>query len=72
MGMSKSTRILILLGIDSAFFLLELIVGKSFYIIQRTPLIILVQGYGVRSLALVADAFHMVGSSAPLDILNSD
>ena len=27
MGMSKSTRILILLGIDTAFFLLELIVG---------------------------------------------
>lgn len=28
MGLSKSTRILILLGIDSAFFLLELIVGQ--------------------------------------------
>jgi zinc transporter 1 len=27
MGLSKSTRISILLGIDSAFFLLELIVG---------------------------------------------
>ncbi|KAL9128040.1 MAG: hypothetical protein Q9217_003204 [Psora testacea] len=29
MGLSKSTRILILLGIDSAFFLLELIVGYA-------------------------------------------
>ena len=29
MGLSKSTRILILLAIDSAFFLLELIVGQS-------------------------------------------
>ncbi|KAK4994201.1 Zinc resistance conferring protein [Elasticomyces elasticus] len=43
MGLSKSTRILILLGIDTAFFLLELIVG-----------------YAVHSLALVADAFHML------------
>ncbi|KAL6716029.1 Zinc resistance conferring protein [Lecanora helva] len=43
MGLSKSTRIIILLGIDSAFFLLELIVG-----------------YGVHSLALVADSFHML------------
>ncbi|KAL9576436.1 MAG: hypothetical protein Q9212_007099, partial [Teloschistes hypoglaucus] len=40
--LSKSTRIIILLAIDSAFFLLELIVG-----------------YGVHSLALVADSFHM-------------
>lgn len=29
MGFSKSTRIMILLGIDSAFFLLELVVGES-------------------------------------------
>ena len=29
MGLSKTQRIVILLGIDSAFFLLELIVGKS-------------------------------------------
>ncbi|KAL8867107.1 MAG: hypothetical protein Q9174_005874 [Haloplaca sp. 1 TL-2023] len=42
MALSKSTRIIILLAIDSAFFLLELIVG-----------------YGVHSLALVADSFHM-------------
>lgn len=43
MALSKSTRIMILLAIDSAFFLLELSVG-----------------YGVHSLALVADAFHML------------
>ncbi|KAL9584353.1 MAG: hypothetical protein Q9203_004696 [Teloschistes exilis] len=43
MALSKSTRIIILLAIDSAFFLLELIVG-----------------YGVHSLALVADSFHML------------
>lgn len=43
MGLSKSTRISILLAIDSAFFLLELTVG-----------------YAVHSLALVADAFHML------------
>ena len=29
MGLSKSTRIMILLGIDSAFFLLELVVGYA-------------------------------------------
>lgn len=29
MGLSKSTRIAILLAIDSAFFLLELVVGKQ-------------------------------------------
>lgn len=43
MAFSKSTRIIILLAIDTAFFLLELIVG-----------------YAVHSLALVADAFHML------------
>ncbi|KAL8839130.1 MAG: hypothetical protein Q9205_004329 [Flavoplaca limonia] len=43
MPLSKSTRIIILLAIDSAFFLLELLVG-----------------YGVHSLALVADSFHML------------
>lgn len=29
MGLSKSTRIMILLGIDSCFFLLELVVGYA-------------------------------------------
>ncbi|KAM0712530.1 hypothetical protein Q7P37_011627 [Cladosporium fusiforme] len=43
MALSKSTRITILLVIDSLFFLLELSVG-----------------YAVHSLALVADAFHML------------
>lgn len=43
MALSKSTRIIILLAIDSAFFILELTVG-----------------YGVHSLALVADSFHML------------
>ncbi|KAI4130079.1 MAG: hypothetical protein LQ338_001931 [Usnochroma carphineum] len=43
MGLSKSARIIILLTIDSLFFLLELSVG-----------------YGVHSLALVADSFHML------------
>ena len=43
MALSKSTRILILIGVNLAFFLLELIVGSA-----------------VHSLALVADAFHML------------
>jgi zinc transporter 1 len=43
MALSKSNRIILLLIIDTAFFLLELIVG-----------------YSVKSLALVADSFHML------------
>ncbi|KAI4118050.1 MAG: hypothetical protein LQ345_001815 [Seirophora villosa] len=43
MAFSKSTRIMILLSVDFAFFLLELSVG-----------------FGVHSLALVADSFHML------------
>jgi zinc transporter 1 len=43
MAFSKSTKIIILLVIDTLFFLLELSVG-----------------YAVHSLALVADAFHML------------
>lgn len=43
MALSKSTRISILLAIDTIFFLIELITG-----------------YTVHSLALVADAFHML------------
>ena len=43
MALSKSNRILILLAIDTVFFLIELITG-----------------YAVHSLALVADAFHML------------
>lgn len=43
MALSKSTRIKIMIGIDTAFFLLELITG-----------------FVAHSLALTADAFHMV------------
>lgn len=43
MALSKSTRIILLLIIDTAFFLIELITG-----------------YAVNSLALIADAFHML------------
>ncbi|WEW60010.1 Zinc resistance conferring protein [Emydomyces testavorans] len=43
MGLSKSHRIILLLAIDTVFFLIELTVG-----------------YAVHSLALVADAFHML------------
>jgi zinc transporter 1 len=43
MAFSKSTRILILLAIDTVFFFIELITG-----------------YTIHSLALVADAFHML------------
>ena len=42
---SKSTRIKVMIAIDTAFFLLELIVG-----------------FLAHSLALTADAFHMVRS----------
>jgi zinc transporter 1 len=43
MGWSKSTRIKVMLVLDTIFFLLELGVG-----------------FAVHSLALMADAFHMV------------
>jgi zinc transporter 1 len=43
MAWSKSTRIKVMIGIDTAFFLLELTTG-----------------FLVHSLALTADAFHMV------------
>lgn len=64
MGLSKTNRIIILLVIDSAFFLLELITGKSlvhsFLTSGRNPLTTSSLGYAVHSLALVADSFHMV------------
>ena len=73
MALSKSTRIIILLGIDSVFFLVELIVGE---LRARRSLALLfmaktnqVSGYAVHSLALVADSFHMVrhdSSDVPL------
>ena len=61
MGISKSTRIIILLVIDSAFFLLELYVGmlKAFFG-WLASILTEISGYAVHSLALVADSFHMV------------
>lgn len=66
MALSKTNRIIILLVVDSAFFLLELIVGsyslaallalvKFSFLMSSSP-----TGYAVHSLALVADSFHMV------------
>lgn len=66
MGLSKKTRIWVLLGIDSAFFLLELIVGEyaPFYVhSSHDGKVDKLLGYGVHSLALVADSFHMVRST---------
>ena len=62
MGLSKSNRILILLAIDSLFFLLEIVVGTLFPRTKNRALEVLmdVAGYAVHSLALVADSFHMV------------
>jgi zinc transporter 1 len=69
MGLSKTNRIIILLVIDSAFFLLELITGEyrlPQIRIEPVPPLCLVSdnvrllGYAVHSLALVADSFHMV------------
>lgn len=61
MGLSKANRIFLLLVIDTAFFLLELIVGE----LPLVPyyyyyLLTISTGYAVHSLALVADSFHMV------------
>jgi len=49
----------ILLGIDIIFFLLELITGMYLHLVLR-PLVLTILGYSVHSLALIADAFHMV------------
>ncbi|KAH6657296.1 cation efflux protein [Truncatella angustata] len=51
MGLSKSTRISIMLGIDTVFFLVELIAGIA-----------------VHSLALTADAFHMLNDIISLAV----
>lgn len=48
MAWSKSTRIKVMITIDTAFFLLELIAG-----------------FLAHSLALTADAFHMVSRNPP-------
>jgi hypothetical protein len=64
MGLSKSNRIIVLLVIDSIFFLVELVVGKeSCSCHSAGPMLTRVLGYAVHSLALVADSFHMVRSS---------
>lgn len=62
MGLSKSTRICILLAIDTIFFLIELITGMTTHYPDRAATNILTKhtGYAVHSLALVADSFHMV------------
>ena len=61
MGFSKSNRIIILLAIDSAFFLLELVVGECVSAHDRVVRVAKSSiGYSVHSLALVADSFHMV------------
>lgn len=51
MAWSKSTRIKIMIAIDTAFFLLELICG-----------------FLAHSLALTADAFHMVCCAIPFHV----
>ena len=62
MGLSRSTRIYILLAIDVCFFFAELITG---HIKFTSPLFstradMPHSGYAVGSLALVADSFHML------------
>lgn len=51
MAWSKSTRIKVMIAIDTAFFLLELICG-----------------FLAHSLALTADAFHMVCCAIPFHV----
>lgn len=61
MGLSKSTRIIILLVIDSAFFITELVIGRFTVLLSSAEWVLTqVPGYAVHSLALVADSFHMV------------
>ena len=60
MELSKSNRILILLAIDTLFFLLEIVVGKLLALSRRPNTSNCATGYAVHSLALVADSFHMV------------
>jgi zinc transporter 1 len=70
MGLSKSTRICILLAIDTVFFLIELVTGKSGHRPGRATTSILTKhtGYAVHSLALVADSFHMVSRLPPSEL----
>jgi zinc transporter 1 len=58
--MSRSARITLLLVIDVVFFFVELIVGKYICFVGSQFIYLLVAGYAVGSLALVADSFHML------------
>jgi len=60
MAISKSTKMIILLCIDVAFFFLELIIGELHGFLRFKLYTDLFAGYAVHSLALVADSFHMV------------
>ncbi len=60
MGLSKSHRIMVLLAIDTVFFLLEIIIGELRVNSIALQELTATQGYSVHSLALVADSFHMV------------
>ena len=76
MALSKSTRIIILLVIDSAFFLVELIVGElragRSLALLLVALANQVSGSAVHSLALVADSFHMVRHLPCIILLTSN
>jgi len=66
MALSKEKRIIIFIAVDVAFFLLEIIIGKlcfSHVLYKTAQVLTLPTGYTAHSLALVADAFHMVGLS---------
>lgn len=65
----KETRIIILLGIDTAFFLLELSAGTLAFFSPCAVGGLQGQGYAVNSLALIADAFHMVRYLAMLMVI---
>ncbi|THH30074.1 hypothetical protein EUX98_g4103 [Antrodiella citrinella] len=60
--MDRSSRILLLLVIDTVFFFVELIVGMLMATATLPPhaLNLFISGYAVGSLALVADSFHML------------
>jgi zinc transporter 1 len=61
-GLSRTTRIILLLAIDVCFFFVELIAGKPTHHRQCRYWVNLLDhtGYAVGSLALVADSFHML------------
>lgn len=60
MGLSRSTRITLLLIIDVLFFFIELIAGLFFPFQASSLSYLRCIGYAVGSLALVADSFHML------------